>query len=93
MFRNSGGCSSFIISKQDGLSSSDDYFEFSIDYLVGLVKKKNTSSIFEEVLINILSEFDGVICPSFIDYDREIKKSIIRNDLEISIKLKEILSH
>ncbi|WP_157455836.1 hypothetical protein [Carnobacterium maltaromaticum] len=68
MFRNSGGCSSFIISKQDGLSPSvellicaDRYFEVSIDYLVGMEVKKNTSSKIEEVLIDILSEFDGAL--------------------------------
>lgn len=77
--RDSGGCSSFIISKQDGLSPSvellicvGDYFEFSIDYLVGVKIKESTSSKIEEVVIEVLDEFDGAISSIFIDDDKDI---------------------
>lgn len=68
------------------------YFEVSIDYLVGVEVKKNTASKIEEVLIDVLAEFSGVISPSFIDENREILRNLVRSDLEILSIPKKILN-
>lgn len=62
------------------------YFEVSIDYLVGVEVKKNTSSKIEEVLIDVLAEFDGVVSPDFVDENKEIFRNLVRSDLEILVK-------
>lgn len=68
------------------------YFEVSINYLVDVEVKKNTSSKIEEVLIDVLAEFSGVISPSFIDENREILRNLVRSDLEILSIPKKILN-
>lgn len=85
--------------EEDGLSPSVEllicmggYFEVSIDYLVGVEVKKNTASKIEEVLIDVLAEFSGVISPSFIDENREIFRNLVRSDLEILSIPKKILN-
>lgn len=67
------------------------YFEVSIDYLVGADRKEDTSSKIEEVLKDVLSEFDGLVSSSFIDENRKIFRNLVRNDLEILVKVKKIL--
>lgn len=53
--------------------------------------KKNTSSIFEEVLIDVLAEFDGVVSSDWIDENKEIFRNLLRSDLEILVKIKNII--
>lgn len=53
--------------------------------------KKNTSSIFEEVLIDVLAEFDGVVSSDWIDENKEIYRNLLRSDLEILVKIKNII--
>lgn len=55
----------------------DGYFGVLIDYLVSVIKKKSTSPIFEEVLKEFLSEFDGVISLDFIDENMKVLRNLV----------------
>lgn len=52
-----------------------------------MVKKENTSSIFEEVLKEVLSEFDRIVSPHFIDENIDTFRNLVQNDSEILIRV------
>lgn len=52
-----------------------------------MVKKENTSSIFEEVLKEVLSEFDRIVSPHFIDENIDTFRNLVQNNSEILIRV------